>query len=155
MAIIIEPSLLQILQDERTVKVLSAVGRDGIPHTAFLQLLDVTAEGQLVVLTQLETSRLTQRLLYSLWFSHPVTLALRSADGASYTIQADPYRCIVTGKLFEKYYQFVRQQDVAADLAAVWLLTPTELQEETYSVLRQREQEEHPMFLHLDRIRKE
>lgn len=151
----INGDIRRILADPQTIKVLATSGRDGAPHAVFTDLADTTENGELIVLTQFEFSRTNQNLVYSLWFSRPAALSLKTTDGKSYSVTARPHRCVITGKLFEKYYDLVRARNPGADLAAVWVLVPEQVREETYAVRCGQERRAHPIFTHLDQIAKD
>ncbi len=154
MSISLQKSILQTLLDPQSVKFLLTCNRQALPHATFLKKIEVTEEGSLIVLAQDEFSPLNQELLYSLWFDQWVTLNLQAPDGRVQELALRPQKCLITGPVFSHYYQLVRQEDPRADLASVWLLTPEQVHDYTEATWRKRAEEEHPFFLHLDRIAK-
>ncbi len=154
MAEILTEELLELLRDPSTIKVLATAGKDGTPHAVFKDSIHSDEEGNLVTLELIESSRTNSNLVYSLWFNRKVSVALHAQDGSSYEIVGKPERCIVAGPVFEKYYRDVRVRLGDVDLAAVWLITPVEIRNETFGVRNEEESAAHPLFLHLDRIAK-
>ncbi len=146
--------ILALLRDPATIKVLATTGKDGVPHAVFKGSIHVDDEGNLVSLELIESSRSNANLVHSLWFGRRVAVNIRSQDGTSYEIIGKPERCIVSGPVFEKYYRDIRAKLGDVDLAAVWLISPVEIKNETFHIRNEQEAAAHPLFLHLDRIAK-
>lgn len=61
---------------------------------------------------------------------------------------------IVSGPEFESHYRLAQSRDPEDDLSTVWIIEPHTLTNETYTVKRQLERENHPLTVHLDRLAK-
>lgn len=146
--------IITLLRDPATVKVLATTGKDGVPHAVFKGSIHVDDEGNLVSLEMIESSKSNANLVHSLWFGREVAVGIRSQDGTSYEIIGKPERCIISGPVFEKYYRDIRSKLGDVDLAAVWLISPTQIKNETFKIRSEQEAAAHPLFLHLDRIAK-
>ena len=137
-----------------TVKALATVDGSGVPHAVFKDAVYADEEGNLISLEIIESSRTNSNLVHSIWFKRKVTLSLLGSDGTSYQIKGTPVRCIVTGPVFERHYREIRGKLGDVDLAAVWVIEPEEIRNETFRVRTEEEAAAHPLFLHLDRIAK-
>ncbi len=144
-----------LLKSGDTLKVLATVDGNGVPHATVKGGIFADEEGNIIHLEILESSRTNSNLVHSIWFKRQVALTLLGEDGTSYQIKGVPERCIITGPVFERYYRVVRERLGDVDLAAVWVIEPQEIRNETFKVRVEEEAAAHPLFLHLDRIAKE
>jgi len=143
--------LKTLLTSPDTLKVLATVGPDGEPHAVLDPSIHLDAGGRLVYLELLESSRTQRDLVASLWFDRPVTLMV-TGRGRTWRIAARAWKAHVAGPLFRRHYEWIRAERPAADLAAVWLIEPVAVTEETDAVRRARQEAERPFFIHLDRL---
>ena len=143
--------LKTLLTSPDTLKVLATVGPDGEPHAVLDPSIHLDADGRLVYLELLESSRTQRDLVASLWFDRPVTLMV-TGRGRTWRIAARAWKAHVAGPLFRRHYEWIRAERPAADLAAVWLIEPVAVTEETDAVRRARQEAERPFFIHLDRL---
>jgi hypothetical protein len=104
------------------------------------------------VLELLETSRTNRNLVRSIWYDRRVAILLKGQDGRSFQIKGLPVRAHVSGPVFQKHYSEVRARLGDVALAAVWVIRPDEVLDETPDVRRKEEQAAHPSFTHLDRL---
>lgn len=145
--------VLNLLNKEDSVKILVTVDDGGTPHPAVKNSL--RGEGDTITYMEfLESSRTNRYMTRSLWFNRTVSILVLTPGEESYKITALPVRAIVNGKIFQRYYEEAREKYGGIDLAAVWVLRPVEILEET---LRRRVSDEaakRPYFLHLDRLAK-
>ena len=104
----------------------------------------------------LESSQTNRNMLRGLWFDQDVAVSLRGKDGASYQIKGKPARYVITGPLYKQFFLAMRERmGPDGDIAGVWVITPEEVKNESFSVRKQEEEEKHPYFRHFDRLRKE
>ncbi|MFT8890138.1 MAG: hypothetical protein ABF904_15250 [Ethanoligenens sp.] len=155
MSVQLSEEIKRALRDPETIKVLVTTGQDGIPHAVFEKWIEINSQGELEALTRLEFSRTNRNLVYSLWFHQLAAITFQTQDGRSYELQVRPTRCLITGKIFEAYYDKVRAKDSADDLASVWQLETEQIREGTYEVRREAEKAAHPVVCHLDQLVKE
>jgi hypothetical protein len=139
-----------ILSDRESLKALASIGRDGRPHVVFKGSL--TVSGNDIQFFELnETSQTNKNLTYSLWFGKEVAVNVIK-DKTSFQIKGVPVRAIVNGKEFEEAYALVQNtRGKEYDLSTVWIIRPTEVREETFSVRQAQEREKYPLVGHLDR----
>lgn len=154
MATELKKELLDLLADNDTVKVLTTLGADGSPHSVVKQSLQSGADGNLLFLELLESSRTNKNLVRSIWYNRYVAVTLAGRDGRSFQIKGKPLKAHITGPLFLTWYAAVREKLGDVDLAAVWVIEPEEIINETYAVRKGEEEGKHPYFTHLDRLAK-
>ncbi len=154
MAVKLTEDILNLLERGDTVKTLATVDGDGVPHAVFKDAVYAGEDGKLVSLEVIESSQTNSNLVHSIWFKRKVTLSLLGRDGTSYQIKGTPTHCLVTGPIFERHYRGIREKLGDVDLAAVWVIEPEEIRNQTFRVRSEEEAAAHPLFLHLDRIAK-
>lgn len=152
MNIVVQPSVHDLVADARATRVLVTCGASEQPHAIVGPLLDVDAEGRVLYLEPLEASRTQRDLVGSLWFDLPVALVFVRGDGTTWRVGGRVRKSHIAGPLYRSYYERLRRDDPASDLAAVWEIEPLETSDETPATLRRRQAAERPFFTHLDRI---
>lgn len=149
MGIISEELKTQINQNT-SLKSVTAVLKSGIPHTAYKGSLHVDEDGKIAFFDLLESSRINEALVYAIWFEKYVTVNVLTEDKKSYEIVGKPEKSITQGRYFEEVYKKVkRERD--SDLNAIWIIEPLEVREQTYAVRKKQQEEEYPFLKHLDR----
>lgn len=146
------PEIIALLQDSNTVKVLTTVDGDGVPHTVFKGSLRADESGNLQVLELIESSRTNRNLVRSIWYNRPVSVLLKGKDSRCFQIKGVPIKAHVSGPVFQKNYVAIRERLGDVDLAGVWIIRPDEVIDETPKVRRTEEEAAHPVFVHLDRL---
>jgi hypothetical protein len=152
MGIPLPQTLVALLNKRESIKVLTSLDQAGIPNTVFKDSIHADTDGNIRYLELLETSITNRNLIYSLWFSRPVTINVLSEDRKSWQIRGIPVKSLICGVEFQDAYYAV-QQTLGKDtnLSAIWIIEPREIREESLTV-RQREQTEaYPLVGHLDR----
>ena len=147
-------AVIALLDDERTIKILVTADSSGTPHAAVKKSLRSGEDGNVIYLELIETSQTNSNMTSSLWFGRAVSVLLAAPDGRSWLITGRPFKCLVAGPVFEHYYREARERFGDADLAAVWVITPENAQDESLESRTALEGLEHPLMLHLDRIAK-
>jgi hypothetical protein len=154
MAIQLAKEVIDLLGDPETVKVLATIGPDGIPHAVIKQTIHLGGDGNLIYLELLESSQTYKNLLRSIWFDRKVAVAIKGKDGQSYQIKGKPVRNIISGPIFQRHYTIIRERLGDVDLAAVWIIEPETVADQTYQVRKTTEEALHPYFKHLDQLAK-
>lgn len=154
MAIRLEKDIIELVEKDKAVKVLATTDKDGVPHVVFKGSLNIDRDGNIIYLELLESSRTNSNLVNSIWFNKKVAVSVKSEDGRSVQIKGIPVKCHITGPVFEHYYKIISRRIQDADLAAVWVIEPEEIREETYKIRKAEEEKNHPLLLHLDRLAK-
>lgn len=152
MAVEISKQFSELLKQEDTVKVLVTVTGQGQVHAVVKNSLQVYEANKLCYLELLESAQSNKNMVRSLWFNQDVTIAIAGAGGESYQVKARPVKSVVSGHLFREFYSRIRAELGDVDLAAIWILEPQEIVEQTFSVRRQQEEANRPYFKHLDRL---
>ncbi len=156
MANIISDELKEIIADKDSLKVVSTVGKDGVPHAVFKGSLHVNEEGQLEYFELLESAKDNQNIVYSLWFQKKVAVNILSKDKRSFEIVGTPVRSITSGKKFlEAYAALKAARGKDSDLGAIQIIEPESVREETYGVRKKEDEEAYPILKHIDRLVKE
>jgi len=139
-----------LLTDRESRKALASVGKDGTPHVVYKGSLTFV-DGNIRYYELLETSQTNKNLTYSLWFGKEVAINVVK-DKTSFLIRGVPIRAIVSGKEFEEAYIHIKNTfGEGYDLSTVWIIKPTYVSEETFSVRQAEEREKYPLVGHLDR----
>jgi len=145
--------IVALIRDPRSIKVIATSDDNGIPHSAFKNCLTVLEDGNLAFAEVFEGSRTNANLVRSVWFDKDVDVLVRGEDGTTWRIAARAYKYSYTGPLFQKFYDAARQKrGPDSELGGVWIVTPLEVTNETYSVRKIEEDERHPFYRHLDRV---
>jgi uncharacterized protein len=152
MAVAIPKQAIDLIAAPDSTKVLATVDEHGVPHLAVKQSLQVTDDGKLLYLELLESSRTNRNMVGSIWFDREVAVIVRGADGRCYQIKGKPARCHIAGPVFRKHYEAVREVLGDVDLAAVWVVEPSEIADQCLPTRRMEEENKHPFFNHLDRL---
>lgn len=151
MGIVIEEELKAIINDPSSSKVLATVDREGVPHVVFKSSVHVNQRGYLEYWELIETSKSQSNMVNSIWFSRKVAFNIRQGE-RSFEIIGRPERAIIAGREFEKAYNEARSRLGDVDLSTVWLVEPLAVKEETFEKRWKKEDEEHPILRHLDRV---
>lgn len=146
--------VIELITAADSSKVLATIDEQGVPHVTIEQSLHVGDDGNLHYLEPLETSRANRNLVGSIWFDRTVAIAIRGKDGRIFQIKGKPLKAVITGELFQRHYSALREQHGDVDLAAVWIIEPQEVTEETFVTLQTNEEAQRPFFRHLDRLAK-
>lgn len=155
MSVVISEEIKQALADPASVKILASVSKEGIPHAVAKGSLTVNEKGQIVYFELLESSTTNRNLIYSLWFEKQVAVTVVTSEKKSYQIKGIPVKTRVFGKEFEEAYKQVQKRNPDNDLAAIYLIEPIEITEESYLFRKEQEEKKHPLYLHIDRLAKE
>jgi hypothetical protein len=142
----------ELFNDEQTVKVLATTDKDGTPHAVFKASIDMNEDGNIQYLELIESSQTNMNMVNSIWFKHKVAISIKTQDGRSYQIKGTPIKTHISGAIFEKYYKQARQKLNDSDLAAVWIIEPEEVINESYEYRKKEEETKHPLLKHLDRL---
>lgn len=154
MSVPVNNKLAALLGKADTVKLLVTTDEKGPPHAVVKNSLQLAEKNQLIYLELLESSQTNKNMVRSIWFNRPVTVAVVGTDGSSYQISSKPVKAIVSGPLFRKYYEQIREKLGDVDLAAVWVLEPQKIVDQSFPVRRRQEEASRPYFKHLDRLAK-
>lgn len=154
MAVQLSQELIDLIEAPDTSKVLATVDAKGLPHVTVEQSLHVGEDGNLHYLEPLETSRANRNLVSSLWFDRAVSIGVRGKSGRAFQIKGKPVKALITGALFQRHYSALREKLGDVDLAAVWIIEPQEVTDETFVTRQVKEEAQRPFFRHLDRLTK-
>lgn len=154
MAITISEEVKKAFNAPDSIKILASISQEGIPHAVAKGSLCINEQGQVEYWELLESSTTNRNLIYSLWYEKEVAVTVITGDRRSYQIKALPVKTLVSGKRFEEAYVKAQERREDNDLAAVYLLEPLEVIEESYPVRKAQEEEKHPLYIHLDRLAK-
>lgn len=153
MDISISEELIEFINCKDNIKVLATIGRDGIPHAVVKENMFIE-NNSIVYLELLEGSKTNKNMIYSLWFNKEVAINICDNGGTSFQIKGIPIKTIVAGPVFEKYYNYIIQEDPQNDLAAIYYIEIKEITNETYAIRRKEHAERHPLYMHIDRLAK-
>lgn len=155
MALQIAETIKNVINDQETIAVISAVGKNGNPFSEVSKKLTVREDGKIAYYELLESSQLQKNLVYSIWFGKNIIITLISKDGKNYSITGKPYQALIAGHEFEAEYIKAQEEfGERTDLSTVWLIDVVSVTEDTYEVAKTREEQEHPYLMHMDHIYK-
>lgn len=144
--------LVGLIKDPESIKIVATVDETGAPHVVIKGSL-TTLDGETIAFNEgLDTNLSNKNLVRSIWFNK--TVAINVTKGAvSYQIKGKPYRCLITGPIFKQFLVRARERrGPEADIAAVWLITPEEVRNESPTIRRIEDEAKRPYFnRHLDR----
>lgn len=141
-----------LLAEAGTIATIATIDEHGAPQSVPTPFLQLDEAGRFVHLELLETSSTHRNLLGSIWFDRPVSVTLSGRNDEVLVISGRVYKALVSGLRFSRFYRKVRSQLGDADLAAVWLIEPLKIHDETYQVRKAQEETFHPFYFHLDRL---
>lgn len=154
MAIKLTDDVVEAINNPNSIKVLASVDRHGNIHNVCKGSIMTTDEGQIKFWELLESSQSNKNLTYALWFNKEVSINVITEDRRSYQIKGIPRKNLNAGREYEENYVKAQEKNAKNDLAAVYYIEPTNIQEESYLVRLEEEQKKHPLYIHLDRVAK-
>jgi len=146
--------LIDLFADHESTKALATTDENGIPHLVFKQSLQLRDDGKVIYLELLESSRTNRNMVRSIWFDRMVAITIKGKGDRCYQIKGKPVKTYITGPVFRKYYQQIREQLGDVDLAGVWVIDPEQVTDESFATRHAEEAIRHPHFNHLDRLAK-
>lgn len=152
MAVELHKELIDLIKDHHTIKVLATVDEKGQPYSVLNQFMSVLEDGRLVYLEPLESSRSYKNFTRSLWYDQKVSVTVVGDRGANWQIRGRPEKIIISGPVFEHHYKKLREKLGDIDLAAVCMIEPEEIVDESLHTQFERQEKERPLFKHLDRL---
>lgn len=144
--------LIDLINDHNTIKILATVDEQGQPHAVTKQFMRVLDNGHLIYLELLESSRSYKNFTRSLWYDQQVSITIVGNQGETWQIHGKPEKIIISGPVFERYYKIVRNQLGDVDLAAVCIIEPVALVNESFFYQFEQQETRQPIFKHLDRL---
>lgn len=145
------PIIKKYILDTNTVKVLATTDVNGTPHVVVKNSFTIDREDRLLYLELLEGSTTNKNMIYSLWFNKLIAINMIN-DKRSIQIKGVPSKAIVSGKIFEQYYLHLQQKDSDDDLATIYYINIVEVIDQSYLTKREIHKEQHPLYLHIDRL---
>jgi hypothetical protein len=100
----------------------------------------------------LESSRTNRNLVRGIWYDRPVAVLLTGQGDRSFQIKGVPIKAHVSGPIYQRHYKIARERLGDVDLAAVWVIRPDEIIDQSWTTRSQEERNKHPTFTHLDRL---
>lgn len=150
MSIEFPPSFLAALAETSALKIIATVDQNGVPHLEENGSIHLDEAGRIVLLERNEYSRTNRNLVHAIWFDRKLSVFVKVGE-SSFELLGKPYKALVSGALFEKYYCALRESgDVS--LSTVWLIDPVNITEETLLVRVEREAAGRLPLVHLDQI---
>lgn len=152
MTVRLTAEVISLFEDKETTKVLVTLGADGVPHAVVKESLQPGEDGTILFLEFLESSRTNRNLVRSIWFDKKVAILINGKDGRSFQIKGVPVKVHIAGPVFQHHYTAAREKLGDVDLAAVWVIEPKQIIDESFAARRAEECATHPFFNHLDRL---
>jgi len=146
--------LKELLRHAASVKVLGTVDGEGSPHAVVRDSIRLLDDGNIAFAEELDTSITSKNMVRAIWFDKIVSITVAKGE-KHYQVKGRPFKCVITGPLFKEFLLSERENtEGAADIQAVWLITPIEVRNESPQVRREEEMKKDPFYnVHLDRLR--
>lgn len=144
--------LADVLSGQQVRKFIITNDARGVPHLEENDSIHLDENGFIVLLETNEYSRTNLNLVRSIWFNHCVSVYLTSGDGTSVEVTGKPYKALVSGAVFEKYYKDILERSDSEALSTVWLIGPESVTNESRKTRKEREAKGRQPLVHLDRI---
>ena len=145
--------LVRLLADGDAVKIVATTDERGAPHAVVKSSL-TTLDGETLAYSEDHDGYISNRnLVRSIWFNRPV--AVNVTKGAeSYQVKGRPHRCLITGPVFQRFLLDARTaRGPDAGIAAVWVIVPEEIRNESASVRQPEAARRQPFSsVHLDSL---
>ncbi len=136
--------LLNLLQNPKTTRTLATSAHDGTPDVVRRDALAVLPDGSLALPEELDSSQTSKNLVLAMWQDRRVALTIGNGNQAWHVI-ARPWRCVVAGPLFKQFLLTARAVDGPdADIAAVWILRPEAVRDDSVASQRAVELAQRP-----------
>lgn len=150
------PELIELINDPDSVKVLGTVDKEGIPHVVPKDSLRILESDKLAYAEELDSSQTGKNMVRAIWFDNTVSVSVTKGDEC-YQIKGKPYKCLITGPAFKEFLLKERTRlGPHSDIQSVWIITPTEIRNESRSVRRKEERDKDPFYnVHLDMLKAE
>lgn len=124
--------VLEALRDPQTIKALTTTDKEGVPHTVYKLSLTVLDDGQLAYLEMVERSRTYTNILHNHWEKKKVSISIfNPQNGLAFQIKGIPTRCVLEGPIWEMFRDQCWSMMPDAEPAAVWLIGPEEVMNES------------------------
>lgn len=128
-----------------TIKVLTTVDKEGVPHTVFKSSLSVIDDETIAYMEFLETCQSQRNMLNSIWFKNTIAVSIfNPKTKAAYQIKGEPYKHVTSGPVWDKYLAKVRSDMPDVNPACVWLITIKEVRNEDYQIRLKEEERRRP-----------
>ena len=147
---VIKDNLKKDINAPDTLKSVTAVLKSGVPHTVYKGSLHVNDEGDIVFYDILESSKINEARVYSIWFEKLITVNILTEDRRSFEIIGRVKESITQGRKFEEVYKKLKQ-DRDNDLNAIWVIEPIDVRNESFAYRKSEQERIYPFLKHLDR----
>ncbi|MBQ8139811.1 MAG: hypothetical protein IJ195_10190 [Lachnospiraceae bacterium] len=154
MSIKLSQEIVDAINNPTSIKVIASKDRFGTVNVVAKGSIRVTEDGKIRVLELLESAQSNKNLTYSLWFNQTVAINVITTEKKSYQVKGVPVKAVIHGHEFEEAYKEVIAKDPENDLAAIYYIEPELEKNETYTVRREEQKKEHPLYFHIDKIAK-
>jgi hypothetical protein len=154
-AIPLSPELVALIRRDDTIKIVATVDERGVPHAVRKGSLTVDEAGKMLFVELIESSRTGRNLLRGLWFEKSCSILVLGPDDEAYEIEGTPLNVHISGPVYQHAYVQYKLRYPGSDPAAVWVIRPDRVVDQSWSVRMAEEHQRHPQFLHLDRLVKD
>ncbi len=129
----LDDGLVELFGDPQATKVLGTVDEQGVPHVVAKGSLTVLDDGYIAYAEGSDSSQTNKNMVRSIWFDRPVSITVVKGR-TSYQIKGRPYKCVITGPLFQQFLARIRERlGPDADIQSVWIVKPEEVRLESPS----------------------
>ena len=141
--------VVDALQDPETIKALTTTDKEGCPHTVYKFSITVMEDGGIGYVEMIERSRTYKNMLHNHWDKKNVAISIfNPKSGLAYQIKGIPTHCLTEGAIWDKFRDECWKQMPDAEPAAVWLIEPDEIMDESYEGRLKEESKRIPQYLY-------
>lgn len=151
---ILSKKLCELINNEKTMKVVATIDIKGEPFVEFKKLITVNDKQEILIFELFDNSDTNKNLTNSIWFDKIVSICVLEENGLSYHIKGKVERAIISGREFQYFYEIVQKKYPCFDLSTVWIIIPQSITELTIWKRQENFEKKHPSIKHLDRIAK-
>ena len=150
---ILPDQLIELLHDNSSLKFVATVDQKNVPNVVVNDSV-TTLDGETIAFAEEHDSYASQKnLVASIWFDKTVAIGVSRGD-QHYQVKGTPHKCLITGTIFQKFLEHEREiRGPLAEIAAVWLVKPSEIRYESPERRRDLAEADRPQFnTHLESL---
>jgi len=127
--------VMEVLRDPESLKFLTTVSEEGVPHTVPKFSLTAIDENMLAYAELIERSTTYKNMLRTLWEKRDLSVCVFSPrTGASYEIIGEPGQYLCEGPIWKQFVDQIFSMMPGANPCAVWTIIPKGVKDERYEV---------------------
>ena len=153
MSVQFSPSVINALQDASgSLKILATASLCGTPHIRLARYCPLDEEGNILYAEAFQSTQTNHDLEAGLLFSLEATIYVLVSERQMWQIVGTPVKKLVCGPVFRHFYDIARAEGGSGDIAAVWVIQPRSISDESWEARRRQVIAKQPFRQHLDQV---